>query len=296
MKLSVHGSIDISSQVAGCGLDDNKVRRYTSMNKILMGVFDSEIEAYEGLDALKDLHGKGDITVYATSVLTKDFDGVVTIKQVAEEGAIGTAVGMLGGGMVGLVAGPVGAVAGATAGSLAGLLIDVENSGVNADFLNEFSEVLIPGKTALLAEIDEDWVAPVNAEFERIGGVVFRVPRHEIVEDQLISYSAALSAEMKALQEEMKESGEKGKVSFQKTSDSVKKHLKSIVEKIDTKLDHINKEAEAKKIALTNQLKAAKKEQAENIEKRIEDIKARQKRRTDKLKQASVLVKEALTL
>ena len=41
-------------------------------NKILVSVFDSERTAFEGLTALKDLHGEGDITLYASTVIAKD--------------------------------------------------------------------------------------------------------------------------------------------------------------------------------------------------------------------------------
>ena len=42
------------------------------MNKMLVAVFDTEPAAYEGLNALTELHADGDITLYATAVLVKD--------------------------------------------------------------------------------------------------------------------------------------------------------------------------------------------------------------------------------
>ena len=64
------------------------------MNKMLVAVFDTEPAAFEGLQALKDLHRDGDITLYATAVLVKDFSGAVNVKQSADQGPLGTAVGM----------------------------------------------------------------------------------------------------------------------------------------------------------------------------------------------------------
>lgn len=67
------------------------------MNKMLVAVFGTERAAYEGLSALKDLHKDGDITLYATAVISKDSSGAVTVKQGADEGPIGTAIGLLTG-------------------------------------------------------------------------------------------------------------------------------------------------------------------------------------------------------
>ncbi len=38
-----------------------------TLNKMLVAVFDTEPAAFEGLQALKDLHRDGDITLYATA-------------------------------------------------------------------------------------------------------------------------------------------------------------------------------------------------------------------------------------
>jgi uncharacterized membrane protein len=57
-----------------------------AMNKMLVAVFDTEPAAFEGLQALKDLHQDGDITLYATAVVVKDSTGAVSVKQSADQG------------------------------------------------------------------------------------------------------------------------------------------------------------------------------------------------------------------
>jgi len=93
-----------------------------AMNKMLVAVFDTEPAAYEGLNALKELHEDGDITLYATAILVKDSTGAVSVKQSADQGPLGTAVGMLSGSVTGLLAGEAGAAAGLALGGLAGPL------------------------------------------------------------------------------------------------------------------------------------------------------------------------------
>ena len=51
------------------------------MNKMLIAVFDSDAAAFEGLNALKDLHKNGDITLYASAVIAKDKTGKIEVKQ-----------------------------------------------------------------------------------------------------------------------------------------------------------------------------------------------------------------------
>ncbi len=266
---------------------------------MLVAVFNSQTQAYKGLDALKDLHQKGDITLYAVAVVSKDMDGKVSVKQAADEGPVGTAVGMLTGALVGSLAGPVGTAtgvaAGASAGGLTGLLFDLGSAGVNADFLDEVSDILIPDNTAIVAEIDEDWVTPVDTKLEALGGQIFRQPRYEVIDDQLAGESAAFNAEMKELQKEIKASNGEAKASVKKTLDSVKTRLKSIDAKAHAKLDEINSEAEAKRKALQAQMKNAHEERKAKLEKRIAEIKADQRVRSEKLHQASMLARQALT-
>jgi uncharacterized membrane protein len=67
------------------------------MNKMLVAVFDTEPAAFEGLSALRDLHREGDITLYASAVMVKDKTGKINVKQEADDGPVGTAVGLLTG-------------------------------------------------------------------------------------------------------------------------------------------------------------------------------------------------------
>ena len=55
------------------------------MNKMLIAVFETETRAYEGLSALKGLHTNGDITLYATAVISKDQNGNIQVKDSADQ-------------------------------------------------------------------------------------------------------------------------------------------------------------------------------------------------------------------
>jgi len=85
-------------------------------DKMIVAVFDSERKAYAGLKALNDMETEGSITLYASAVIAKDADGELTVKQTADEGPLGTGVGLFTGSLLGLLGGPAGVAVGALAG------------------------------------------------------------------------------------------------------------------------------------------------------------------------------------
>lgn len=139
------------------------------MNVMVVAVFDTETAAFEGLNALRDLHKEGGISLYASAVVVKDKTGMLSIKEDAEKGPIGTAVGLLGGGLIGLLGGPASLPMGAYLGGLAGLLLDIEESGVRLMFVDDVAKKLTPGKAAVIAEVEESWTTPLDARLRECG-------------------------------------------------------------------------------------------------------------------------------
>jgi uncharacterized membrane protein len=279
------------------------------MNKMLVAVFDTEPAAFEGLQALKDLHRDGDITLYATAVLVKDFTGAVSVKQSADQGPLGTAVGMLTGSVTGLLAGeagaaaglavgsmagPIGAAVGFSLGALTGLMVDLSHSGVNVDFVDEVSKALIPGKAAVVAEVEEIWQTPVDTRIGNLGGMVFRRLRSEVVEDQLVREAAAFEAELDELEDELAQAAAEDKAELQKQIDTAKKKLEVTRAQIEARQQQLKSEADAKIAAMREQAKQASDRRKAQIEQRSAEVKADYEARGAKLEQARKLTKEAL--
>jgi uncharacterized membrane protein len=265
------------------------------MNKMLVAVFDTEPAAYQGLQALKDLHRDGDITLYATAVLVKDSAGAVSVKQTADEGPLGTALGMLTGSLVGLLAGPVGVAIGLSAGGLTGLIVDLSESEVNIDFVDEVSNALIPGKAAVLAEVEETWQTPVDTRLGKLGGLVFRRLRSEVVEDQLVRESAAFEAELQQLEDELAQAAAEDKAELQKEIAAAKQKLEATRAQAEARQQQLKSEADAKIAAMREQMKQASERRKAQIEKRTVEVQADYAARSAKLEQARKLVKEALS-
>jgi uncharacterized membrane protein len=265
------------------------------MNKMLVAVFSTERAASDGLSALKDLHYKGDITLYATAVIAKDASGAVSMKQAADEGPIGTAIGLLTGSVVGLLGGPVGVAVGASLGTMTGLMFDMVESGINLDVLDEVSQVLIPGKVAVLAEVDETWETPVDTKLGNLGGIVFRRSRGDVVEDQMVRDTAALNAELDQLEDDLAQAGAENRAAVQRQVESVRQKLETKRAEAEARMEQSKREADAKIAALQEQRKRASDERKAQIDKRIAEVKADYEERKAKLQQARQLTKEALT-
>ena len=264
------------------------------MNKMLVAVFDNESAAYEGLRALKDLHKEGDISLYATAVIAKNPAGTISVKQSADEGPAGTALGMLTGSVVGLLGGPVGVVAGASMGGLTGALFDLRDADIDITFVDEVSKALRPGKAAVLADAEETWSAPVDTRIGKLGGLVFRRLRSEVVEDQLLRESAAFDAELKQLQEELAQARAEDKAAVQKEIDAAKKRLDVMRTQAKARSTQLKNELDAKVASLMDQIKHAGEIRKAKLEKRVAHLKTDWGTRSAKLQRAQELAKEAL--
>ena len=264
------------------------------MNKLLVAVFDNEAAAGTGLNALRTLHAAGDITLYATGVVARDAHGVVSVKKSMDDGANGTVTGLAVGSLIGLLGGPVGMAIGAVTGTVAGAVRDFWVAGVGLDFVEAATQHLQPGKVALVAEIEEEWVIPVDAALEAAGGQVFRRARSEVAEAQFDHDIAAFKAEIKELESEASHASGAAKTRLQAKLATAKTNLDGAVHRAQQRVDTLKQEADAKAESLKLQLSQAKGDVKARIEDRMKRVKSAYHARGAKLAQAWNLTKEAL--
>ncbi len=266
------------------------------MDKMIVAVFDNETKAYDGLRALKDLHTEGSITEYAAAVVAKDADGKISVKQADEEGPVGTFVGLATGSLIGLLGGPVGLAVGAVTGTFAGSLYDLAQVGVGSDFLDEVSQQLVPGKTAVVADVDEEWVTPLDTRIGALGGAVVRRTRDEFVDAQFERDIAADKAELAALKAEHAKAVGEAKAKLQAKIDATQQRLQHRRDQLKEWLAASKREDEARIRSIEEQAAQAKGEIKAKLEARAAKARANHKARTDKLSQAWELVKEAAAI
>ena len=270
--------------------------RIAMNDKMIVVIFDNEKQAYEGFKALKDLHAEGSITLYASAVIAKDAGGKVAVKETAERGPLGTGVGLVTGGLIGLLGGPVGAAVGAYAGSLGGVVYDLAKAGVGADFLGEVEENLQPGKAAVVAEVWEEWVMPIDTRMEAAGGVVFRRARGEVLDSQIEQDAAALKAEVAELKAEHARADREAKAKLQAKISTAKARLRATRDRAKAAAEATKREMDAKVKSLKEQMAKAQGDAKAKLKAHIAGVQSEYKQRAEKLHQAWKLTGEALAL
>jgi uncharacterized membrane protein len=265
------------------------------MSEFAVVVFPDERKAREGLLALEMLHEEGSVTLYASALVERDADGTLSVLEQTEPGALGFGVGALVGALIGLFAGPVGAAVGVTAGGLLGGFRDYFHAEVTDEFLASVERELAPGKLALVAEISEEWVTPLDLRMKALGGKVVRAWRQDSVEEffenRADSWKAKLeerranraAAKMARMESMLAAEIADAEKSLQKTACGALRRL-----------DDTRAELEAKLAALEEQSRKARPEVRSRIEQRIAELRADFGERERKLLRAYELAQEAI--
>jgi len=218
--------------------------------KMLAVVFNDEKSAYEGVRALKELNSEGSIDVFAGAVLQKDAQGWVATKKVDSDFPIQTFAGTAMGALIGLLGGPAGVAVGSAAGVAAGLLGDMYTANVDEEFLTEVSTALTPGKWAVIAEVDEDWVTPVDTRMEALGGVVHRTVKSTFEHEQWSQAAADARTELDQLKAEEKQARADRKAKLQAQIERLNKRVDAKLARADARSRQANDEFQVRVTAL----------------------------------------------
>ena len=244
------------------------------MDKMLAVVFNDEKTAYEGTRALSDLNAQGSIEVDALAVIKKNADGTVSTKQVDGDFPIQTFAGTAIGAVIGVLAGPVGVAAGAAAGAWAGMIGDLYAAGVDADFVSEVSTALTSGKCAVVAEVEEEWVTPIDTRMETLGGVVYRTPRSTAEEDQWKRETTAAKAQLDQLKTEHAQARTDRKAKLQKQIEELSKRLNARFERAKARSQQSTRDLQARVQALQQRADKEKGDTKAAFEARIAKLRA----------------------
>ena len=264
------------------------------MNKVVVVVFGDEKQAYEGSRALRALDNEASITLYADAVIAKDSQGKVAMRRAPDDAPVGTFAGMLIGSLIGLLGGPVGFAIGAGAGSLMGAAFDLTRVGIGEDFVAEVEEYLLPGKAAVVAEIDEEWQTPLDTRMEALGGTVFRRNRVDVEDAYFEKQIRAYEAELDALDAELTRASADQKAKVQKRIQETHQKLQARNDELEQRIEAVKREGDAKVESLKQQIATANAEQKKRLETKLAKVRAEYAARTAKLSEAWELTKSAL--
>jgi uncharacterized membrane protein len=254
------------------------------MERMLVVVFDDESKAYEGSRALNQLDGEGSIAIHAEAVVKKNADGTVTVKQSEDDFPVRTVGGTAIGSLLGLLEGPIGLGIGAAAGMLAGSIGDLNVAGVNAEFLDDVSATLTPGKCAVVADVSEEWVTPVDTRMEGLGGTVFRTARKSVEDDQRARDVAELRAEIDQLKAEHAKARADRKAKIQAKIDKLNAKLQTKVDQAQQRSEQFRKETDAKVQSLQKKSQQAQGDLKAALDARIKRIRGEYEQSQAKLK------------
>jgi len=202
------------------------------VEKMIVIVFDDRTKANAGCEILRQLERDGEISVYEAQMIAKEPSGSIEYIDNSNELAfpvIGSATAV--GAFVGLLGGPLGALLGGMAGGLIGSIGDLVHAGVTDEFVNDVNTAMTVGKFALVADVSEDWVTPLDARIEEIGGVVFRRTRSEVKRMHHDRDVAAHRAEMEQLKAERAQARADRLAKIDATIDALRKKLENATER-----------------------------------------------------------------
>lgn len=209
------------------------------MENILIVVFDSEGSAYEGLNYLNQLDRSGVVNVYAGWVIEKEADGRITEKGWQGNFVFHTISETASGLLIGLFGGPAGVGIGPTIGGLTGINRDLHVSGVNGHFVNDVAAVLKPGKFAMVADVNEEYVTPIDTRMEAMGGAVFRTKKQHFEDEVRTLEIAQIQSQVDQLKRDELMAPADGKAMIQALINSLDQKLREAKSEADQRAQQL---------------------------------------------------------
>lgn len=176
------------------------------------------------------------------------------------------------GSLIGLLGGRLGSRLGARRHH-GGNFADPYAAGVDSGFLTEVSNTLLPGKYAVVANVSEEWVTPVDTRMEALHGFVFRTTRQSFEEAQRARDIAELRAEIDQLKVERARVSAEHKAKLQAKIDALNAKLQGKLQQAQARSEQVKRETEAKVQALQKKAAKAQGDAKAAINARVTEIK-----------------------
>jgi uncharacterized membrane protein len=175
------------------------------MDSVIVVNFGEDSKAYEALTKLKELDSQRQIDLAEAAVVVRREDGQLETKDVVgDESLSGTATGGIIGLIVGILGGPLGVLLGGATGVLIGSLFDVDDDDETDSVLGELGRSVRVGRTALLAEVEEQSPEVVDTAMAELGGTIVRRDVND-VEAEIAAAEDAQRAAKRAARKELHE-------------------------------------------------------------------------------------------
>lgn len=139
--------------------------------QVIVAAFQDPNGASNALNQLKQAQKQGVIKIEDAATIVKDGEGKLHIKETADMGGgKGAVIGGVVGGVIGIIAGPGGVVAGAGIGAVVGgFAAKLHDAGFPDERLREIGGALKPNTSAIVAVVDDAWVAEAERQMQEQG-------------------------------------------------------------------------------------------------------------------------------
>jgi uncharacterized membrane protein len=148
-----------------------------AITKFMAAIFEDDERAAQGERAVLSLKREGTLSVCGIAVVARGPAGQLSM-IVAPNGPSTEALTAL----LSKLSAAVSALPRQALGLLTNLESwgDLVDFGVTPNFIQGLATALLPGKAAVIAEIEEDWITPLDQRIEAIGGHIMRTWRSEL--------------------------------------------------------------------------------------------------------------------
>jgi uncharacterized membrane protein len=152
------------------------------MTKFMAAIFENREKAERAGHAIRDLEREGSLLVHGLAVVERDAAGQLEIVE-KPSGLSGQAVSVI----LSELSSAVSKLPTPGLGLLEdlGSWKDLVDFGVTPDFIQKLASGLVPGKATVIAEIEEDWITPLDSCIEEMGGFIMRTWRADFEAEQL---------------------------------------------------------------------------------------------------------------
>jgi uncharacterized membrane protein len=215
------------------------------MDKMLIAVFERESQASATAGAMNDLCKEDVLVIYASAVIKKDV-GKVAFVDFTSEDYPDPVLGLATRSLIKLLAGPYCSADDGYSQAVTGCM-EMGKAGVDSNFIDQVVRHLLPGRAAIVCEIEEETPNAMDALLEAQGGTVFRCIRGEIMEVQIAKELEVLHNEMQILEMQVLRTPEASReqlerklvlarATFQATKDRARQHAASIKREAEAKI------------------------------------------------------------
>lgn len=216
------------------------------MDKMLVAVFESESQATAAAGAMKDRCDDSALLVYALAVIVRDVWGISVVDFTREKDCSHRALGIATRSLIELFDEPNHTVDDGNSDAITGAMMKMARAGVDAVFLDEVARHLLPGRAAIVAEIEEMMATKIDILLESQGGIVFAYVRRENMDAEIARELDALCSEIQILESQLLRTADGSKAQLQEKMDLAKARFEVTKERVSQIAASIKREAEAK--------------------------------------------------